>query len=103
MKKRFEMCGEIGEIKLRPRRELSLYEETRKIGEQVLVDGPEEALDTSAPTRPSGPRVNQPNLEIDAGLLDMLGNKIAAVIDIQYLRYAADRPVRAVLSPNSLA
>ena len=47
--------------------------------------------------------MDQPDLEGDAGLGDMLGDEIATIIDVEDLRDAADRPIPTFLAPDRLA
>jgi hypothetical protein len=46
--------------------------------------------------------VHEANLQRDAGLLDLRGDEIAAVVDVENLGEAADRPSRIGLAPDRL-
>ena len=73
-----------------------------EVTEEHLVDGSEKPFDASTSTRLTRSREHKPNLEIHCDLLDVRRCKVRAVVGVEYLRDAADLPMRVAFSPDAL-
>ena len=74
----------------------------RHVWQEHLVHGTEQPLDLAPPAGATGPGMNELDLQRDAGLLDLLRDEIATVVDVEHLGNAADWPSRIGLAPDRL-
>jgi hypothetical protein len=78
-------------------------EVTWEVRKQLAGQRAEEPLDLAASLRPSAGAVDQPDVQVDAHLLDVLADEVAAVIAIEDVRQAVHRPSSVGLAADRLS
>ena len=100
--------GADGPVQLRQRQarrgcRLAAGKVSRQLGQQLGVEGAEQALDLASALRPADGGVDDPEAQAGRHLVEVLAGEIAAVIDVEHVRNAADGPGRIGFAPDRVA
>src|SRR4051812_36690245 len=79
---------------------LALDEVAGQLGQEFGVEGPEQALDLAPALRARDAGIHDPDVQARSYLVEVLAGEVAAVIDVEHVRNAADRPSRVRLAPD---
>ena len=98
-----ETCPQLVEREGRCRQRLARDRVSRQVGQEHIVDGAKYPFDLAASARATRQRMDEANFEGDARLLDMIGDEIRAVVDVELFGDAADDPLGVWLAPDCLS
>src|SRR3954452_21674078 len=76
---------------------LALDEVAGQLGQEFGVEGPEQALDLAPALRSRDAGINDPAVQARSHWVEVLAGEVAAVIDVEHVRNAADRTSESAL------
>jgi len=84
-------------------RRLAAGEVPGQLGQQLGVERAEQALDLAPALRPGDSRVDDAEAEAGSDLFEVVAGEVAAVIDVEHVRDAANRPGTIGLAPDGVS